>query len=594
MTQSFRSFLSIRNAYSGSFSPDGGRLAFLTDITGTGQVWTLDGPQAWPDQRTFYDERVTFVQYNPRHRLVAFGRDAGGNEMTQIYVMDDDGRLIRTLTNAPERKHLFGGWSPDGRSIAYSANTRDVAHFDLYVLDVQSGDTERVYEGTGWNYVAAWMHDGRHLITGHFDSNMNNDLYFLDLDTGERRHLTPHEGDVRYMSVCPLPDNSGFYLLSDEEREFENLAFYDFSTGHMNFMEEYGWDREALSLSEDGRWLALLTNEDGWSRLELRDLKHEEQYTIEDLPGGLASGIQIPPTNDRCVLTITGPRDPMDIWVVDFETRTPTRWTRSARAGVPREALIEPKTVHYPTFDDRKIPGFYYRPDTDEPVPVVMDIHGGPESQRRPQFIAVVQFLVQHGYAVFAPNVRGSTGYGRTYTHLDDVRRRMDSVADLKAAYEWLVADGGADPDRIALFGGSYGGFMVLAGLTTYPDLWAAGVDIVGIANFVTFLENTGAWRRKVRESEYGSLEEDRDFLESISPINHVEAIQAPLMVVHGANDPRVPLGEAEQIVDALKARDVSVELLVYPDEGHGLAKLSNRLDAYPKIVDFLDRHLKN
>lgn len=593
---SFRSFLSIRNAYSGTMSPDGSRLAFLTDITGTGQIWTLDGAEQWPDQRTFYDERVTFVQYNPRRGLLAFGRDAGGNELDQLYVMDDDGQLVRRLTHSPEHKHMFGGWSPDGTAIAYSANTRHPAHFDLHLVAVQRGEQKLIYEGSGWNYVAAWLHDGRHLITGHLHSNMDNDLYLFDLKTGERTHLTSHTGDARYLQVCPLPDSSGFYLLADEDREFRSLAFYDLSTRTLRYLDDgaYEWDREALALSEDGRWLAMLSNEGGWSVLELRDLYEERCYAVEALPGGVAGGLSIPPTNDHCVLTHTGPRDPMDIWVVDFDTRSPRRWTRSARAGIPRETLTEPEAVHFHSFDGIKIPALYYRPKNgDASLPVVIDVHGGPESQRRPNFSAVTQYLVQHGYAVLAPNVRGSTGYGRTYTHLDDVEKRMDSVADLRSAYEWLVEHGDADSRRIGLMGGSYGGFMVLAGLTTYPDLWAAGVDIVGIANFVTFLENTGPWRRKVREREYGSLDGDRAFLKSISPINRVDKIQAPLMVVHGANDPRVPLGEAEQIVAALQERDVPVEFLVYDDEGHGLAKLSNRLDAYPKIVRFLDKYLK-
>jgi dipeptidyl aminopeptidase/acylaminoacyl peptidase len=262
--------------------------------------------------------------------------------------------------------------------------------------------------------------------------------------------------------------------------------------------------------------------------------------------------------------------------------------TRSSTAGIPRSSFRRPHLVRYPTFDGRKIPALLYEPDA-ENAPVVVNVHGGPESQSRPAFAPVTQYLLHRGYAVFFPNVRGSTGYGKAYTHLDDVELRMDSVRDLAHAAEWLREKG---HQRVAVLGGSYGGFMVLAALTEYPELWTAGVDIVGIANLVTFLENTGSYRRGLREPEYGSLERDRDFLESISPIHKAENIRAPLMVIHGKNDPRVPVGEAEQIVERVRENGGTVEYLLYEDEGHGLAKLKNRLDAYPKIAAFLDSHL--
>ncbi len=596
----FRRFLNVRNAFGGTLAPDGKRLAFLTDITGTSQVWTLDGPQQWPDQRSFDDDRITFVRYSPREPLLLFGQDRGGNEMDQLFVMDDEGTFVRPLAPKPDRKHILATWSPDGRTVAFTANRDHVAQLDVYVAEVERPDeVRRVFTGEGWNYVAAWLPDGRHVIVGQSTSNTNNTLYLLDLTTGEQAHLTPHTGDARYLYVRPMPDGSGFFLLSDQEREFLNLAFFDLHARTLHFLEELSWDREDLALSHDGRWLALLTNVDGWSELEVRDLVQERTFSVPEFPKGVAGGLQFAPTNatHRFCLTVTGPTRPMDVWVVELQNTPPeaVRWTRSARAGIPDEALVEPELVRYRSFDGLEIPALYYRPrNARPPYPVVIDIHGGPESQRRPTFSAVTQFMVNHGYAVFAPNVRGSTGYGRTYTHLDDVRRRMDAVADIKAAYEWLVAEGGADPQRVALIGGSYGGFMVLACMVTYPELWAAGVDIVGIANFVTFLENTGPWRRKLREKEYGSLEEDREFLVSISPINHVERIRAPLMVIHGVNDPRVPVSEAEQIVQALRERRVPVEYLVYEDEGHGLVKLKNRLDAYPKVVQFLDRHVKH
>jgi dipeptidyl aminopeptidase/acylaminoacyl peptidase len=290
-----------------------------------------------------------------------------------------------------------------------------------------------------------------------------------------------------------------------------------------------------------------------------------------------------------------GPRHNPDIWIYDLTKSRLRQLTRSSRAGIPLSQFVEPQLIHYKTFDERKIPAWFYQPSIkpDNLPPVIVYPHGGPESQTRPNFNAIFQYFIQAGYAILAPNVRGSTGYGTAYMNLDNTTKRMDSVKDLAHAAYWLRDQKKGDPKRLAVFGGSYGGFMVLAQVTHYPELWAAGIDVVGIANWITFMEKTGAYRRAHREAEYGNLREHRKFLEEISPINHVDKIKCPMMVIHGANDPRVPIAEAEQIVAALKKRNIPVEYLRYEDEGHGLAKLKNRLDAYPKMVAFLDKYLK-
>jgi dipeptidyl aminopeptidase/acylaminoacyl peptidase len=266
----------------------------------------------------------------------------------------------------------------------------------------------------------------------------------------------------------------------------------------------------------------------------------------------------------------------------------------SSHGGIPEETFVSPELIHYPTFDEHKIPAWFYKPQIEgsRPWPVIVYVHGGPESQFKPYFNFLIQYFLAHGYAVLAPNVRGSTGYGKAFSHLDDVKKRMDSVADLAYAAYWLKEQPQIDGGKMIVYGGSYGGFMVLAAMTHYPDLWTAGVNLVGISNLATFLENTSLYRRAHREAEYGSLEKDRGFLESIAPINHLDKVQAPLMVIHGANDPRVPLSEAEQLVESLKARGVPVEFLVLEDEGHGIVKYKNKEVVYPAIVTFLEKHL--
>jgi dipeptidyl aminopeptidase/acylaminoacyl peptidase len=293
----------------------------------------------------------------------------------------------------------------------------------------------------------------------------------------------------------------------------------------------------------------------------------------------------------RLAFVFSGPADNPNIWVWDLDEDRCRQVTFVTRGGIPRESFVAPELVSFRSFDSLEIPAFLYMPNSERPA-VVVSVHGGPEGQTRPIFNAVTQYLVNQGYAVLAPNVRGSTGYGRTYTHLDDVEKRMDSVADLEAAVRWLRESGRVDGERIAVMGGSYGGFMVLAALTTYPDIWAAGVDIVGIANLETFLRNTGAYRRHWRIPEYGDPDRDAELFRRISPIHHVEKITAPLLVLHGDNDPRVPLSEAEQMVEALQRLDRPVRLMRFDDEGHGIIKLKNRLVAYPAIGEFLDRYL--
>ena len=384
-------------------------------------------------------------------------------------------------------------------------------------------------------------------------------------------------------------------LLTDAGRDTLALRELDPETGALGSVEIGGdWDVSSVAVDATTRTMAVVRNVEGYSDLSLFRIDDAgERVALPDpeLPEGVLMGLSIGPDGDRLAAAVSAPTLNTNVHVVALETGTSERWTAAATAGIPRETFREPELVHYESFDGETIPAFLTLPAGEGPHPVIVDIHGGPESQRRPYFLALRQYFVDNGYAVFEPNVRGSSGYGKRYMNLDDVEKRMDSVADLDRGVEWLTARDDVDADRIVAYGGSYGGFMVLAALTEYPERWAAGVDVVGIANLVTFLENTGEWRREHREAEYGSLSEDREFLESISPINNVERITAPLLVMHGANDPRVPVEEAEQIAERA-AEHVPVEKLIFDDEGHGFSKLENRITAYRTVVDFLDEHV--
>jgi dipeptidyl aminopeptidase/acylaminoacyl peptidase len=611
---SIERFLNIRAASGPSFSPDGRFVSFLTNITGVAQLWQVPVQGGWPVQLTFTGESVRGGHYNPRRHEIIFSMDAGGNERTQLYRLRGvgggsdhdigDGWVTEDLTNQPNAIHGFGGYSHDGEQFAFSANREDPSRFDVYVQKLGAADARLLARGPGGYYQpVGWSPDDQSLLVSREESNFNQDLYLVEIATGKVRNLTTHDGEAQYHSPAWSADGRSVYCASTHGgRDLTGLAQIDVASGKLTYLETPKNEVEGVHASPKGRWLAWLLNVDGRSELYLRDLKTGKTVTAPGLPLGVIPEVVFAEDDSRLAIVFDGPRNNMDVWVWNLTSPAGdpqpagklSQVTFSSRGGIPFSQLVEPELIQYKTFDGRMIPAWYYpAAQGDGPPPVIVYPHGGPESQTRPSFNAIFEYFIQHGYALLAPNVRGSTGYGTEYMNLDNTTKRMDSVADLAHAAYWLRDAKKGDPKRLAVFGGSYGGFMVLASVTHYPDLWTAGIDVVGICNFVTFIEKTGAYRRANREAEYGNLREHREFFEKISPINHVDKIKCPMMVIHGANDPRVPIGEAEQIVAALKKRGVPVEYLRYEDEGHGLAKLKNRLDAYPKMAAFLDKYLK-
>jgi dipeptidyl aminopeptidase/acylaminoacyl peptidase len=562
-------------------------------------------------QLTFTADSVRGAHYSPRLHQLIYSMDTGGNERTGLYLLRGlgasdhglgDGWASDDLTRQPKAVHLFGGWSHDGEQFAFSANRSDPSRFDVYVQKVGATAARLVAKGLGGYYVPAdWSPDDRSLLVTHNPSNFNQDLYALDVETGKASRLTAHEGEAQYHSPHWSADGKSVWCASTAGgRDKAGLARIDVGSGKLTYVETPEHEVDGVLPSPGGRWLAWRANAGGKSELHLRDLKGGKKYAAPGLPLGVVSGLEFARDDGRLAFVFDGPRYNFDVWLWDIAGGPAAKLrqlTHAGRAGLPFHEFVEPELIEYKTFDGRMIPAWYYAPavkPTDGRLPpVIVNPHGGPESQTRAAFNPIYQYFLRRGYAVLAPNVRGSSGYGTAYLNLDNTTKRMDSVKDLAHAAYWLRDKKKGDPTRLAVYGGSYGGFMVLAAVTHYPDLWAAGIDVVGIANFVTFLEKTGPYRRAHREAEYGNLREHRDFFEKISPIHHVDKIKCPMLVIHGANDPRVPVGEAEQIVAALRKRMVPVEYLRYEDEGHGLAKLKNRLDAYPKMAAFLDKYLK-
>ena len=605
-------YLNVRAAGSPSFSPDGRCVAYLSNTTGIPQVWLIAVEGGEPVQLTFANDAVRDVHFSPVNNELIFSMDSGGDERTQLCRLFplsaaegwNGGWDFEALTADPKAIHAFGGWSRDGTRYAFSANREDASRFDIYVQEVTSREGKstapnRLAKGPGGYFAAvAWSPNDQFLLVIRTDSNVNQDLFVIATTAGDVRHLTPHLGDVQFIS--PVWTNGGTAIHCATTlggRDLPALAEIDVETGAIRILEEPSHEIELLAAPDDGQWLGVVTNIDGRSELCIGHLGGPT--TVPELPLGVISALELSNDDSRIAVAFDGPRHNSDIWIGDLAVAKFHQLTHSGRAGLPFNEFIEPQLIKYPSFDGRAIPAWWFpclaSLERERRVlpSVIVYPHGGPESQTRPNFVGLFQYFLARDFAILAPNVRGSSGYGVEFMNADNTEKRMDSVADLAHAAYWLRDQQKGDPRRIAVYGGSYGGFMVLAALTHYPDLWAAGIDVVGVCNFVTFLENTGEWRRAHREKEYGNLREHREFLERISPINHVDKIKCPLMVIHGANDPRVPVGEAEQIVAAVRDRGVPVEYLRYEDEGHGLVKLRNRLDAYPKMAAFLDRYVK-
>lgn len=594
-----QAFLEARIALPLSWSHDGDRLLVASNLPGTMQLfeWRGDGDGALR-QLTVEPEPVT-GRYLPVSDQVLVCRDAGGNEREQLYLLDPDGCLAPLVVD-DRYLHVPGGATTDGTRLAYRTNRRNGVDFDVVVRHLASGHETVLYDRGGFNAAGAFSPDGSWLaVVQTTERSGDNELFLAGVDTGELVRVHPHDEPAELGPPAWLADGSGFFFTTDLGRDVAGVARYELAGRRAEVVHEPGWECE-VHTDRAGHHLLVACNEEGWTRAELRDPTTLERTCEVPLPGrGVAEAWTFSRDGRRLAFHFSSASVPGDVWSFDTTTGGLVRLTTSPSTVDPSLVSV-PELHRFVSFDGESIPAFLYRPPashrpprTGADAPVVAVLHGGPESQARPRWNPVNAYLTASGYAVVTPNVRGSTGYGRRYEHLDDQRRRLDAVADLAALHDWLASVDGLDAGRAALYGGSYGGYLVLAGLTFQPERWAAGVDIVGISSLVTFLERTSPYRRRVREREYGSLATDRDFLLAASPLTHLEHLSAPLFVIHGANDPRVPLSEAEQLHAHLASRGVRTELLVYPDEGHGLQKLANRLDAYPRVVAFLDEVLR-
>ncbi|MFZ0666613.1 MAG: S9 family peptidase [Acidimicrobiales bacterium] len=605
MTDLFTALLETKSAHLADVDTRSGRILIRGDLTGTMQVYEV-GPGGGLQPLSDLPEPVGTARYLPGAGGCVFNMDDHGNERHQLYRIDLDlarrsGPIrmqdVVAITADPRFGHHLAGISHDGRQVAYVSNKNNGVDFDLWICDLDEGEHRLLYAGTSWLQPSSgFSPDDRWIsVLRPGPRPLDTDMLLVEVSSGHVLEVQPHRDQGAIVGPPAWSGDSRFFFASSVDNDFTAVLSYDLSTSSTQKVEGTGESCDAEPFtSDDGSTLLILENRDGTNVLTICDANAPDARGGTKVPfaepgvveSHIIRGPALSADGSTVYYTLSSPRLSGDVWSYDKGSKETTRITENP-APLGRDELTSADIEETTSFDGERIQLFVYRTGSDRP-PVVILIHGGPESQSTLAFMPVVQGLVASGFTVVVPNVRGSTGYGRRFASLDDTVKRLDSVRDLAAVHAWLD-QAGLDQSRAALWGGSYGGYMVLAGMAFQPELWAAGVDIVGISDLVTFLENTSDYRRAHREREYGSLADDREFLEKASPLRKADDIRSPLFVIHGRNDPRVPVSEAQQLVKSLDARGVRNELLIYEDEGHGLARLHNRLDAYPRALRFLN-----
>jgi dipeptidyl aminopeptidase/acylaminoacyl peptidase len=589
-----------------------GCLLISTRFAETAQAHRVCQPMGMREQLTFYPEPLGGIAVAPAKSTLdgfVFSKDKGGDEFSQLYWFDFASRGVSLLTDGKRTQNNGALFSRDGTRMAWSSTARNGTDTDIWVRDGATGQTRAlVAEGGSWS-AQDFSPDGRRLLVTKYVSAAESYPGVVDVDTGKLEMFPVDGGKAAFGGFAFAPDGRAVYFVSDEPvagkvQEFQTLRYHDPATGKLEVLSGHiPWDVDGFTVAEDGRHLAYVTNEDGISRLHVLAIPSHKEVKLPALPIGVVGGFNFSPDGKRLALTLNSATSPSDVYVINLAGAKLTRWTQSEVGGLDAKKFVAPSLIRYPTFDEvggkpRTIPAFYYRPANvlaSKKLPVVISIHGGPEGQAFPTFNPTAQYLANElGVALLVPNVRGSSGYGKTYLSLDNAARREDSVKDIGALLDWIAKQPELDASRVGVQGGSYGGYMVLASLMHYSDRIRAGVDIVGISDFTTFLTNTESYRRDLRRAEYGDerTAEMQKVFADISPARHADRIRARLFVAQGKNDPRVPYTEAEQIVKAVRGNGQPVWYLLFNDEGHGFRKKANNDYYGAATILFWQQHL--
>jgi dipeptidyl aminopeptidase/acylaminoacyl peptidase len=602
LAEDVRRYTEFRSAALSSWHPTRREMLISTRFGETAQVHLVKFPGGARTQLTFYPERIGGASFKPRTGdYFVFSKDIGGNEFFQLYRYDLADGNVTLLTDGKSR-NTGSTWSNGGDQLIYTSIRRNGKDADQYVMNPSDPKSNRLLlqvDSGGWG-ASDWSPDDKKILVGEYISANESYLWIVDAATGEKTLLTPKGGSekVAYGGAGFSRDGKGVYVTTDKDSEFQRLAYIDLATKQHTYLTDHiKWDVDEFVISRDGKSIAFVTNEDGISRLHLLDTKSRKEKVVPGLPIGVIGGLEWHENSHDLGFTINSARSVTDVYSLDTKTGKVERWTQSETGGLNTANFSEPELVRWQSFDGKTISGFLYMPPAKftGPRPLIINIHGGPEGQSRPNFLGRTNYyLNEMGVAVLYPNIRGSSGYGKTFLKLDNGFQREDSYKDIGALLDWIKTQPRLQANRVMVTGGSYGGHMSFAIATLYNDKIRASLPVVGISNLVSFLERTESYRRDLRRAEYGDERDPkmREFMLRIAPLNNAAKIQKPIFVVAGGNDPRVPLNEAEQMVKTVQRNGAPVWYLMAKDEGHGFAKKKNQDFQFYATIMFVREYL--
>ncbi len=596
-----RRYTEARSATFFSWHPSQRTMLIGTRFGNSTQVHQVKRPGGARTQLTFFDEPVASASFNPKQGFsFVFAKDVGGNEFSQLYRFDRGTFKSTLLTDGARSQNGALVWNRAGDRFAYASTSRNGADRDIWVIDPAKPKTNKLLaemSGGGWRPLD-WSKDDTKLLALEYLSVNKSNLYLVDVATGKKESITPIDQPVAYGNARFSSEADVLWVTSDRDSEFQRLGQWDIKQQRFTpITSDIQWNVESFELSPDASKLAFTTNEAGISKLYLYDTKSAKRQSVNELPQGVFALGDWHKSGNELAVTVSSAQSTSDVYSVDASSMAVTRWTESELGGLVAKDLVEPELIRWKSFDGLEISGFQYNPPDKftGPRPVIINIHGGPEGQSRPTFLGRNNFFINElGVAMIYPNVRGSDGYGKTYLQLDNGLKRLDSVKDIGALLDAIAKDSRLDAKRVMVTGGSYGGYMTLACATEYNDRLACALDVVGISHFGTFLKNTESYRRDLRRVEYGDerVTEIAEFFEKTAPLNNAAKITKPLFVVQGGNDPRVPLSEAEQMVDKVKKAGGAIWYLMARDEGHGFRKKNNADFQFYATIMFVKKHL--
>ena len=597
---SIEQFMNTIRVSDSAFSPDEKSILFSSNQTGIFNVYTVAVAGGAPQQLTKSEKESTYaVSYLPDGRVL-YNYDRGGNENSHLYVLGSDGKE-QDLTPGEKTKAQFIGWNRDRTAFYFSTNERDARYFDIYKMQVAGMQRTLLYQDTTGYQLGDISNNEQFIAFVKPNTTTDSDIYLYNVASKEMKHLTPHKGtEINYSPQSFDVDSRALYYLTDEGAEFQYVARYDLATGKTATVEKEPWDISYTYFSRNGKYRVVAVNADARTRIKIYEAKTGKQIQLPQFPEGDITSVNISPSEKLMAFYFNGDRSPSNLHVYDFATRKVTKLTETLNPEINPADLVASEVVRYKSFDGMEIPSILYKPHQASPqnkVPALVWVHGGPGGQTRTGYSAVMQFLANHGYAIIGVNNRGSSGYGKTFYAADDQKHGREPLWDCIAAKKYLASLGYVDESKIGIIGGSYGGYMTLAALAFKPEEFAVGVDIFGVSNWVRTLESIPPYWESFRlglYKELGNPQTDKENLRAISPLFHADKIRRPLIVLQGANDPRVIKPESDEIVEAIKKNNGVVEYIVFDNEGHGFTKKVNEVRAYKSILAFLDRYLKN